>query len=144
MEDRPVYSYIPKNINLTGGLFGGTVDTRRLIEGLIGVAIAYGLYNLLSGYIDSTILMYVCAILGAALFGAGIMGGNGEPISVFLFNFINYENRRIFVTLRPPMPDFDEGKSKRKEKSIENRIAELMRSKTGRKGDKRSTTHHLG
>ena len=111
MEERPVYSYIPKNLNYTGGLFGGTVDTRRLIEGIIGATIAYGLYRLLSSYIKSEMLIYICAVLGVFLFGAALFGGNGEPLSVFLFNFVNYENRRIFVTLRPPMPDFGQKKA---------------------------------
>lgn len=112
MKDRPIYSYIPKNINATGGLFGGSVDTRRLIEGLIGAFIAIGLYRLLSPFIHSEMLLYICAILGIALLVAGIAGGNGEPLSIFLMNFINYENRRIFVTLRPPMPTFEKKKKK--------------------------------
>lgn len=112
MKDRPIYSYIPKNINATGGLFGGSVDTRRLIEGLIGALIAIGLYRLLSPFIHSEMLLYICTILGIALLVAGIAGGNGEPLSIFLMNFINYENRRIFVTLRPPMPSFEKKKKK--------------------------------
>ena len=106
MEDRPTYSYIPKNLNNTGGLFGGAVDTRRLIEGLIGAGIAFIIYKIGSEYIHGTTFLYICAILGLILFAAGMYGGNGEPLSAFLLNFISYENRRIFVTLRPPMPDF--------------------------------------
>ena len=118
MEDRPVYSFIPKNINATGGLFGGSIDTRRLIEAVIGAGIAALLYKLLSAVIHAEFLLYVCGILGIALFAAGIAGGNGEPLSIFLFNFVNYENRRIFVTLRPPMPDFKAKKKKPEKDSV--------------------------
>lgn len=131
MEERPTYSYIPKNLNSTGGLFGGSVDTRRLIEGLIGAGIAALLYRGLSTFINSDSLIYVCAGIGMVLFGAGLLGGNGEPLSIFLFNFINYENRRIFVTLRPPMPDF-ESKKPKKESSLEKRLMERLHKKSGR------------
>lgn len=130
MEDRPVYSYIPKNLDATGGIFGG-VDTRRVIEAIIGVVIAVMLYKVLSIFIHSENLLYVCVIIGLALFAAGLAGGNGEPMSIFLFNFFNYENRRIFVTLRPPMPDF-EGEKKKKESlrpsNIEERIISRIKS----------------
>lgn len=140
MEDRPVYSYIPKNINATGGLFGGAVDTRRLIEALIGAGIALVIYRLLSTVIHSEVLMYICGILGIALFAAGMAGGNGEPLSIFLMNFINYENRRIFVTLRPPMPDFgakkkknDDGDETPPRQKILGRINRMILKRPGKK-----------
>ena len=130
MEDRPVYSYIPKNLNATGGLFGGSVDTRRLIEGFIGIAIAILIYRGLSIFFHNDSVLYVSAIIGIALFAAAMAGGNGEPLSVFLLNFINYENRRIFVTLRPPMPEFDTKKKKGSgnEESFEVRMLRRIKS----------------
>lgn len=128
MEERPTYSYIPKNLNSTGGLFGGSVDTRRLLEALGGLAIAYVLYNVISMFIQSENTLYICAFIGLGLFAAGMAGGNGEPLSVFLFNFINYENRRIFVTLRPPMPEFTSKKKKEDDHSIEARILSRIKS----------------
>lgn len=141
MEDRPVYSYIPKNLDATGGLFGGAVDTRRLIEGIIGALIAVILYRILSIFFHSENVLYVCAIIGIALFAACLAGGNGEPLSIFLLNFINYEKRRIFVTLRPPMPDF-EGEKKRAASdggpSLEERIMSRIKSvRTSRKREDR-------
>lgn len=141
MENRPIYAYIPKNLNFTGGLFGGLVDARRLTEGLIGAGFAFLLYEFLSNTlkIKDDSLLYICAILGLVLFIAGLVGGNGEPLSVFIFNFINYENRRIYVTLRPPMPTFD--KSPVKEKmgdteriSFQDKLALLKKGKSKKKG----------
>lgn len=130
MEERPVYSYIPKNLNSTGGLFGGSVDTRRLIEGIIAITLVVFIYRGLSLFIISDNLLYICGMLGIALFAACMAGGNGEPLSIFLANFINYERRRIFVTLRPPMPDFDEKKKKSKgeDNSLEARLLRRIRN----------------
>lgn len=133
MEERPVYSYIPKNLNSTGGLFGGAVDTRRLIEGVIGIGIAVILYRALSSFINNSAVFYVCAALGLVLFGACLYGGNGEPLSAFLLNFINYENRRIFVTLRPPMPDFE---SKTKKPERKSKLEKLLLGRFSGKKDK--------
>ena len=127
MDERPTYSYIPKNLNNTGGLFGGAVDTRRLVEAVISAGIIGMLYKFLSIYIHNEALLYICLVLGIFLGGACLIGGNGEPLSVFLFNFINYENRRIFVTLRPPMPDFEDAKKEKKEPSgLEARLMRLL------------------
>ena len=105
MEERPVYAYIPPNLSSTGGILGGMFNTRQVIEGFIGAGIAVVIYLLLCPLIMSPILFYVCAGLGLLLLALGALGVNGEPFSVFLFNIANYEQRRIFVTLRPPMPD---------------------------------------
>lgn len=138
MQDRPVYSYIPKNLDAAGGLFGGVVDTRRLIEGIIGAFLVFFLYRILGIFIHSENLFYVCLIIGMAIFAACLAGGNGEPLSIFLLNFINYERRRIFVTLRPPMPDF-EGKSRKKEGSeqttLEARLLNRIKSIRKREGE---------
>ena len=132
MEERPVYSYIPKNLNATGGLFGGAVDTRRLIEAIVGALIAVLIYRFLNMFFKGDIVFYISATIGVALFAAGMAGGNGEPLSVFLLNFINYERRRIFVTLRPPMPEFDAKKKKKKDDdndgSFEDRMLRRIRS----------------
>lgn len=129
MEERPVYSYIPKNINLTGGILGGPVDTRRVIEALIGAGMAAFLYRVLAHYIHSITLFYVCALIGVLLFAAGLIGGNGEPLSVFIFNFINYEKRRYFVTLRPPMPDFGAERKDTKKGRLEARLLSIKPGK---------------
>lgn len=130
MEDRPVYAFIPKNVSVTGGFLAGPVDTRRVIEGLIGAGIGILLYKVLIQYIHSPMLIYVCGIIGVLLMAAGFIGGNGEPLSIFIFNYINYENRRYFVTLRPPMPDFKQKEDKAKEgSSLENRLLAMKRKK---------------
>ena len=133
MEERPVYSYIPKNLSLTGGAIGGSVDLRRVLEAIIGAFIAVFIYKGLSQFIHSEMLVYVCGFLGVALFFAGLLGGNGEPISIFIFNFINYENRRYFVTLRPPMPDFKAEKKEARKSNFEDRLLSLRRKGRGRR-----------
>jgi len=140
MEERPVYAYIPKNLNLTGGILGGPVDTRRAIEALIGAGIAVLIYKGLSVYIHSPNLLYVCALLGLCLVAAGLVGGNGEPFSVFIFNFLNYERRRFFVTLRPPMPDFEEEKKAASKGSgtEERLLAAFRKGRSRKKGGSRS------
>ncbi len=120
---------------MTGGILGGPIDTRRVIEALIGASVGVGIYKLLSPYIHSSMLLYICGFIGLILFAAGLIGGNGEPLSVFIFNFINYERRRYFVTLRPPMPDFEEDRKKKTEASrgLEKKMLS-MKGRRKRKG----------
>lgn len=128
MENRPVYAYIPPNLNNNGGILAGMLDTRRVIEGIIGAGIAAVIYLFLQPIIPGAILFYICAGIGILLLACGLMGVNGEPFSVFLFNIANYEQRRIFVTLRPPMPDVMNKKKKREETSqAGNKLMALLR-----------------
>lgn len=130
MENRPVYAYIPPNLSSTGGLLGGMLDTRKVIEGIIGAGLAAVLYLFLHPLIDSVIVFYVCLGIGILLLIAGLLGVNGEPFSVFLFNIANYEQRRIFVTLRPPMPDVMHPVKKEEMTEADNRLMRLLRKKT--------------
>ena len=126
MEDRPVYAYIPPNLSSTGGLLGGMFNTRQLFEGIIGAGLAAILYLMLKAIIPSIIFLYICLGIGILLFIVGLFGVNGEPFSIFLFNIANYEQRRIFVTLRPPMPDVT--KKKHDAADVEdNKIFMLLR-----------------
>jgi hypothetical protein len=128
MENRPVYAYIPPNLSSTGGLLGGMLDTRRVIEGMIGAGIAIMFYLLLRPIVGGAILFYICAGIGLALLVVGLLGVNGEPFSIFLFNIANYEQRRIFVTLRPPMPELNAKKKKQaQEPEEENKLLKLLR-----------------
>lgn len=127
MEDRPVYAYIPPNLSSTGGLLGGIIDTRRVIEGMIGAGTGAVLYLLIHPLLHSIIVFYVCLGIGLLLLVAGLLGVNGEPFSVFLFNIFNYEQRRIFVTLRPPMPDMMSKAKKEEFTERDNRLMRLLR-----------------
>lgn len=128
MENRPVYAYIPPNLSSTGGLLGGMLDTRRVIEGIIGAGLAFAIYLMLRPFIGGAILFYICTGVGLALLIVGLLGVNGEPFSIFLFNIANYEQRRIFVTLRPPMPELNAKKKKHaQEQEEENKLMKLLR-----------------
>ena len=133
MEDRPTNAYIPPNLNSTGGLLGGMIDTRRLIEAAIGVAFAAFLFVLLKPFVPLIIISYACIAIGVGLGAVCLLGIRGEPFSIFLLNIFNYEHRRIFVTLRPPMPET--AKKKREDEEDEdiedNKLVALLRG--GRK-----------
>ena len=129
MEDRPVYAYIPPNLNSNGGIMGGMLDTRRVIEGIIGAGIAAVIYLFLKPIVPGTILFYVCLGIGTPLLIAGLLGVNGEPFSVFLFNIANYEQRRIFVTLRPPMPELNKKQKKDEPSEAGNKLMSLLRKR---------------
>lgn len=136
MDNRPVNAYIPPNLSSTGGILGGMLDTRRVIEGMLGGGLAFVLYLFIRPLISGMIPFYICLLLGVVLLAVGLLGVNGEPFSVFLFNIANYEQRRIFVTLRPPMPDMEGKKKKEKSETLErdNKFINLLRKRDLRKG----------
>ena len=104
MDNRPVNAYIPPNLSSNGGIAGGMFDLRKIIEAIIGVVFSVIMFLLLKELLPLKVAGYIALAIAVPLGGVGLIGIGGEPFSVFIFNLFNYEQRRIFVTLRPPMP----------------------------------------
>lgn len=106
MNDRSIFAYIPPNIGDSGGIAGGITSVRKLVEAGVAGLLALGLYALLQMFLPIKVAIYISAVIGIIFAGICVFGLGGEPFSVFIANCINYENRRNFVTLRPPIPEY--------------------------------------
>lgn len=117
MEDRYIYQEIPPNIGASGNMLGGMINTRRAIEGIVAAVAIFFIYKVVHAVLAFKAVTYTFLLLGVLIAGLFVIGINDEPVSVYLVGVINYERRRVFVTLRPPMPDLTAEKEKNNEPS---------------------------
>jgi len=106
MQERPTYAYIPPNVGGgDGGTFlGGAISIRNAIEAVVVFFISILLKVVIGKVIPFPVVGWIVVFIGIAFAIITVAGVNGEPMSLFLLNVINYRNRRVFVTLRPPVP----------------------------------------
>ena len=83
---------------------GGITTVRNLIEAFAAFIFSLLVMLLVKTIIPFALVSWIIVFIGLGLAFFCAMGVNGEPMSVFLLNVISYNNRRVFVTLRPPMP----------------------------------------
>lgn len=124
MNERPTYVYIPPNVTGGGSFAGGLISIRNAIEGIIVVAFFALIKYIADFLIPFAVVGWIFLFIGIGIGLVCVMGINGEPASIFLLNVINFENRRVFVTLRPPMPE--KKKKPRKESWLERKIKAKM------------------
>jgi len=113
MQEKPTLIYIPPNVGggAKGINIGGITTVRNIIEGLAVFVTSIFLMLFVRMIIRAAFISWIIVFVGLVLGLFCLVGVNGEPMSVFFMNVVNYNNRRIFVTLRPPMP-------KEKEKQV--------------------------
>lgn len=98
--------YIPPNLG-GGTVFGGMFKIRNVIEAAIVGLTFYFLGVILQKFIPMIIATAVSLVLGGGFAFVAAIGINGEPLSIFILNIINYSNGRNFVTLRPPQRELE-------------------------------------
>lgn len=113
MQEKPTLIYIPPNVGggAKGISIGGMTTVRNIIEALAVFLSSLLLMLFVRMIIHVSVISWIIVFIGLILAFFCIMGVNGEPMSIFFMNVASYNNRRIFVTLRPPMP-------KEKEKQV--------------------------
>lgn len=131
MHEKATYVYIPPNIGGADGgtALGGAVSVRNLVETGVAILLTLFLKLLISKIVPFAIVGWIVIIAGLGLCLACFTGVNGEPLSIFIVNIINYNNRRVFVTLRPPVPKKKEETSAFEE-GIDQKIMNIFSKKT--------------
>lgn len=106
MQEKPTLIYIPPNVGggAKGINVGGITTVRNLIEAVIVFFLSIFLMLFVKLIINISFISWIIVFAGIVLAFFCVIGVNGEPVSVFFMNVASYNNRRIFVTLRPPMP----------------------------------------
>ena len=104
MDNRPTNAYIPPNLSETGGVFGGMLKMRNLVEAgfCLGGIVLIG--KIVSLIIPSVITTIVFLVIGIVVGLIAVTGVRGEPLSVFILNVIIYRRVRGYCQLRMPMP----------------------------------------
>lgn len=135
MADRPTQGYIPPNLNEDGGVFGGMLKMRNLVEAGICGGGAFMLTNLLSKIVPvfSVVIMLVGIVLALIIALIAVMGVRGEPLSIFILNIINYRQTSGYVPIRMPMPMSVEANEKKKGESQSSFEKKLTRALNGKK-----------
>lgn len=120
MNDRPTNAYIPPNLSDAGGIMGGMLKMRNLIEAGICIGIAVLVGKLVSIVVPSVITMVVFVVIGAIVALVAVVGVQGEPLSILFLNVINYRRVSGYCQIRMPMPmEVEEAKAKeRKEEEM--------------------------
>lgn len=119
MSDRPTRAYIPPNLSETGGMFGGMLKTRNVVEAVIYVALFFILGKIISSIIPFSFSAIATAV-GAIIVGViALIGIGGEPLSIFFLNIVNYRRSKAFVPIKLPLPEKPTKKSKNTENSNE-------------------------
>lgn len=110
MQEKPTLIYIPPNVGGSGGgtTIGGVTTVRNIIEAIIVFALSFLIKTVLKIFIPFSFIGWIVIFAGLGFAFVCLMGVNGEPFSIFVLNVISYNNRRVFVTLRPPMPKKEE------------------------------------
>lgn len=120
---RRIQGYIPRNLG--GGTFlDGRIQIRNAIEALIVCVIVYLITKILELFLPYLITIAIRLVLWGLLGGICLLGINGEPVSLYALNIINYSNSRTYVTLRPPQREIPADKKKKKdpkEKAFESK-----------------------
>lgn len=93
--------YIPRNLG-NGTIWDGKIKIRNLAEAAAVGLIIYLLSKLLQLFLPDLIAIGIRLILWVIFCFIAVVGVNGEPLSVFILNVINYSNTRTYVTLQPP------------------------------------------
>lgn len=135
MQEKPTFVYIPPNV---GGADGSTpigISVRNLIETGIAIILTLVLRVLIGKIIPFAIVGWLVIFMGLGLIIACATGINGEPLSLFIVNVINYNNRRVFVTMRPPVPKKKEEKEPA-EDGIDRKLQNIFTKKAGKKRKK--------
>jgi len=106
MNEKPTLIYIPPNVGggSKGISIGGITTVRNLLEAFAAFMFSLLVMLIVKTIIPISLLSWIIVFVGLGFAFFCVMGVNGEPMSVLLLNIISYNNRRIFVTLRPPMP----------------------------------------
>lgn len=130
-RDRPVYAFIPPNLSQNGGLWGGLIKGRNLIEAAVGCGLLIFIFRILGIFLPFIPVLIAAAVSIVLMLVVTLMGVQGEPFSVFVLNVINYKKTAGFVGIRPPMPIQHSDKAiRRKEKGrIEKWFEYLMYGK---------------
>lgn len=133
MQEKPTYVYIPPNIGGGDGgtALGGAVSVRNLIETGVAILLTLLLRVLIGRLIPFAIVGWIVIFAGLGLCLACFTGVNGEPLSMFIVNIINYNNRRVFVTLRPPVPRSKKEEPKGFDDGIDQKIMKMFSGKPG-------------
>lgn len=105
-QNRPTVVYIPPNLDDSGGLLGGQIKTRNLIEAAIAILVIVAFCKLLGIFLPTIACTVVGAVLGLLALIVCLVGVKGEPLSVFILNVINYRKTASKVLMRMPMPNF--------------------------------------
>lgn len=99
---RKTVGYIPRNLG-GGTIWDGRLKTRNAIEAIIVVTAIGFMTKILELFLPYLVFISIRVIL-CGLFGLlAATGINGEPLSVYVLNIINYSNTRTYVTLKPPL-----------------------------------------
>lgn len=130
MQEKPTLIYIPPNVGggTKGISIGGVTTVRNLIEASVVFFTSLFLMLLVRLIIHISFISWIIVFVGLVAAFFCVMGVNGEPMSVFFLNVLSYNNRRIFVTLRPPVPK-DKGKEHVPSK-LEQKLQGLATGKT--------------
>lgn len=116
--------YIPPNIG-TGTLFGGRVKMRNLVETIIYVLLIYLITKPLAIFLPAMVVAGIRFTLWAVVSMLSMMGINGEPLSIFFLNIVNYSNTRNYVSLKPPQKE-TALTEKKKKKSFSDKLTDMM------------------
>lgn len=117
--------YIPPNIG-TGTIFGGMFKLRNVIEAIICIAIIYFISLFTRAFLPRLVELSIRFILWGVIGIAALRGIGGEPLSVYLLNFINYSNTRNYASLRPPQKENELTRRKEKKSALEKLIGMMF------------------
>ena len=126
MTEEPIREYIPPNLAENGGMLGGIIKARNAIETVIVIMLAVfigkGIGHFAPPLIATAITIVIALIAGAV----SLIGINGEPLSIFIFNVINYRKTSGYVPIRLPMPKKKEQKKKGGNSSVDAKLEEML------------------
>lgn len=128
---RRTQGYIPRNLG-AGTIWDGRLVVRNAIEALVVVAVVYVISKVMELFLPYLIVVSIRLILWVLLGLITLHGVNGEPLSVFIMNIINYSNSRTYATLKPPqreLPPEEKTRAKEKKTSKKRNISDLIFTK---------------
>lgn len=96
---------IPKNIDDTGGILGGLVETRNAIEAVIAAGVSFFVSRLCFFFLSDAVRPLAALTVALCIGGFFVFGINHQPVSIAVLDYINYRKTRCVVTLHMPMPD---------------------------------------
>lgn len=117
--------YIPRNLG-NGTIWDGKIKIRNLAEAAAVGIIIYLLSKLLQLFLPDLVAIGIRIILWAVFCFIAVVGVNGEPLSIFILNVINYSNTRTYVTLQPPQREGAYLGKERKKGKLESLLDSIM------------------
>lgn len=95
-------SYIPPNVDDTGGFFNGLIPKRNAFDALICLGIIYIAFRFVLVFLSSVLRAAIGVGLAVILGSICVLGIDGRSVSEVLMDMIHFKKTKSVVTLSMP------------------------------------------